>query len=1027
MPAKLQKYPVYVYDEPATYNDFTGGINTDPSNEHLTKNELRDCVNMHYLSGALVKRKGAKEIAKLVSDVDLFNIQGIFLFTYRITYIIVAADGKLYYGIYNENTDIQLTRLRILIPLHNSSLVYDPAYLFEGLEERTTEDISNRHEGFIHSFEIQNNIINNYTYLGDFSKITNSIIYTNEVVSWNNMKYKYIGKEPYVKRIIRPIDETYYWQVISSEEAHKKLKSVPDWKEQTIEWVQGSIVRFLNGSTELFFKCLITHYNYNSSLPIRETSEWSLLNEYRELIFQNYRKVEAATFDNKLYIPTGTRFTQISLRNNALYAEPVTPYFCNNNEISLIGYNYMSPYPEYCRISQGDTVTTSIGGLLPIKRIDGSYLLEPQMTFQSGESATDYLYRWEKRVNNKWYVIHTFKSQDPNNLIDSDSGSSDISSLSTLVVHDADKYQYRVTFAKAFDKESVYVAGWNSSTKYTKGTFVSVGSETYECLEDHTPTHAINGVKVYTGLDKNNNLIKWDNEIGEFSSYGYVASTCPTCSGEGVIEGNITCPKCNGEKIIYTEKQFWKLIHEQEPVTYLNLETNEVQQIYDYAIDKVTGSYFGQASSVLATELSINDTFNIIQTCTKIHVDGNKLLLYGDRYNSGKWFKTIINEPGYITDRGCLSFKTTKNEEIVKVIAFQGNIIVFANSDNIGGSIHLVQGNGDDYDAQDGYYSPYRRNTINASISCDNAETVQICDNLLIFKYFKQIYYINASDLSNEVIQVTSCNDRILHTSKDVEIPWDDNDCIAVATDTYYSLIWKEKYQADEDGELILKHPGMRVKMYYKMAHQLPDNSYTMPWLRDESQYFNINHCVSIKGKPLFLYNNVLISFEEDCYQDLEQDIPIKIHFRAIDCEYPKIFKLLSNVIVYYHRNQYTKIDFHLESRNEAGHVLLDSSKAKLTLQDLKALRADNVTSNSTSLRLDSTILDTRVINTTYKFPCLLIDTIITSSNKEEFSLSSITYTYTTIDTPESNPYDLYTSVIRKKDLLQSSKYKGGH
>ena len=92
MPAKFQKYPVYVYDEPVSYEDFTGGINTDPSNEHLTKNELRDCVNMHYLSGALVKRKGAKEIAKLISDVDLFNIQGIFLFTYRITYLFKSAN-----------------------------------------------------------------------------------------------------------------------------------------------------------------------------------------------------------------------------------------------------------------------------------------------------------------------------------------------------------------------------------------------------------------------------------------------------------------------------------------------------------------------------------------------------------------------------------------------------------------------------------------------------------------------------------------------------------------------------------------------------------------------------------------------------------------------------------------------------------------------------------------------------------------------------------------------------------------------
>jgi hypothetical protein len=104
---------------------------------------------------------------------------------------------------------------------------------------------------------------------------------------------------------------------------------------------------------------------------------------------------------------------------------------------------------------------------------------------------------------------------------------------------------------------------------------------------------------------------------------------------------------------------------------------------------------------------------------------------------------------------------------------------------------------------------------------------------------------------------------------------------------------------------------------------------------------------------------------------------------------------------------------------------LLDSTKSKKTIQDLKALKADSL--HYDSIRLDSTILDTRIINTTYKFPCFLADTIITCKNNKEFSLSSITYTYTTIQTPESNPYDLYTSIIRKKDILSSKQFKGGH
>lgn len=1018
MPAKIQQYPVYVYDEPATYNNFMGGINTDPSNEHLLENEMRDCVNMHYLSGALVKRKGAKEVAKLICDTDLFNIQGIFLFTYKITYIIVAADGKLYYGVFNENTDIHLERLYIQVPLDQTTYVYNPQNLFVGLEEHYEELIEHRHEGFIHSCEMVEGKPVNYRYVGDFMYFTNTRFLVGDVVSFNYTKYKCVTEHNY--SLITPESDAL-WQEVEYTQAYKAWvefltthpdyaitlteeettdptkSSIPDWQPTSQEWLKGCVVKFNNK----YYKCISSHPCFNDTPSYSKT--WKALDETKNLIFQNYRKIEAATFNNKLYIATGTRFIEISLHYNKLIAQPVSPHICNNTEISLIGYNYMSPYPELCRGTQTNTVTTSIGGLIVRKSKDSSYILEPQMTLQMGETEKEYLYRWEKKINNQWFVIHTFKSQDPNSWIDTKEDSTSVEiipPITSLKVYDADKYQYRVTFAKSFEKESSFVQQWSYLSTYKVGDYVAVGSTTYECLLAHSPSYQDEESKstIYNGKTSNGDIIVWENYLGEFSATGTVEET---------------------------QKTFWKPIHEQEPIQYLNLSTGEVSQMYDYAIDKVAGDYFGQAISVLYTDLKPNDTYNIIQTCTKLHVDGNKILLYGDKYNSGQWFKTIINNPGYITDKGNLSFKTTKNEELLKVIAFQGNIICFANSETTGGSIHLVQGNGDDYDAQDGYYSPYRRNTINASISCDNANTVQICDNLLVFKYFNRIYSINASDLNNEIIQVTPCNDRLLHVSKDVEIPWDDNTCISEITDTYYSLIWKEKYEADKNGDLILKHPGIRVKMYYKMYNKLNDNSYTMPWLRDESSFLNVDHCIYVKGKPLFLYNNLLLSFEEDSYTDLGTNYECKIHFRGVDLSYPKMFKIISNVLVYYHRNQYSKIDFHLKTFNEAGHLLLDSTKAKRTIQDLKALKADAVYSES--FRVDSTILDTRIINATYKFPCFLADTIITCTNDKEFSLSSITYSYTTIQTPESNPYDLYTSIIRKKDLLTTKQFKGGN
>jgi hypothetical protein len=120
--------------------------------------------------------------------------------------------------------------------------------------------------------------------------------------------------------------------------------------------------------------------------------------------------------------------------------------------------------------------------------------------------------------------------------------------------------------------------------------------------------------------------------------------------------------------------------------------------------------------------------------------------------------------------------------------------------------------------------------------------------------------------------------------------------------------------------------------------------------------------------------------------------------------------------MVYYHRNQYSTIDFDLLVKNEAGHTLLDSSVKRLSIQDLRALRAGDTVEDG-KIRLDSTILDSKVFNTAYKFPCLLSDAIITASNDKEFSISSITYNYITSETPDQTAYDLYSNILRPKEV----------
>jgi len=929
MPAKYQDYPVYTYDEPAIYKDFSGGINTDPSNEHLHDNEMRDCVNMHYSSGALVKRKGAKLLCNISCEDELFNVQGVFLFTYRITYIIIAADGKLYKGFYNDAATIKLERLHINIEKPNDILLYDPLDHTVGLPEQYSENVNTNHEGFILSFAYILNAEGKkekifYNYLGDYYEVTSQPVLASrhDVISLNNQKYLCIKDTTF--DFITPTSEEYdlveqdgvivkvpkYYWVVNDTQAI----NADEWNQNKTDYVIDSLVKYNN----VIYKCIVSHTI--RKLDLQDDKYFIKIYDNKELIFQNYRNIEAATFDNKLYIPTGTRFIEVKLVDNVLIASPVQPYMVGSGEYTSIGPNYLSPYPEMARVTMFDQTITSIVSILVNKTILGRYLLEPQMTFAPGESHTDYYYKWEKQIDGTWFTIYSFKD----NVITEERALEDGTTetvtfkrdLSIIDVDDADTALYRVTFAKSF------------KTTTDMSTLVTT----------------------------------------------------------------------------YDEEEIYKF----------NQVTKETSYDHDWILDGADGEYFGSSTTVLFDRnLSINDKYKIIQSCTKIHSDGNKFLLYDDRFNSGSWFKTVIGNPGYTTDRGSLSFKTTKNEALVKVVAFAGNIVVFANSANTGGSIHLVVGNGDDF--EDDYYSPYRRQTINSSISCDNPNTVQIAENYLIFKHFDTVYILEASELNSENVSLYSANDKIKAKSPEVEIPWTDNNCISEITEDYYALMWKEKYIL-EDGELILDHPAIRVKMYYKLGKNYGGKVY-FPWLRDESEAFNIDHIIYIKGKPIYLYQNTLTSMHEPVYTDFGAVYQHKVHPKGVDLNYPKMYKLLSNVLVDYHRNQYSKIDFEIQVKNEAGHLLLDSTSKRVSLQDLRALKTGDRIYDDDKLRVDSTILDSKVFNTTYKFPCLIADTTITGETEKEFSISSITYNYTTIETPDTTPYDLYASILRKKGV----------
>lgn len=766
----LKKYPLFIYNEPATYNDFKAGINTDPSNENLLPNELRNGLNLHYVTDTLRKRNGAVKILEMEYLNSINNVQGIFLLTIDKTYIVVAADGKLFYNLYIPNTNVDLIELNITVSDNNK--------------------VANQQEDIL----------------------------------------------------IRNFD--------------------------------------LND---------IDHEGYILSIP----------GEQKLLRFQNNRLVEAVSSNDRLYIATGTRFVVVYLDvNNKLLAQVVNPYEPNGIEYVNIGPNLLSPYPEYhVKGSEFNGVKTQIHFVRAVALSSTQVEYEAIMTFEQGKTAEDYLFKWEYITENNEVIPLRIN----NNYVIYDSANEFTKGLKkvSFVFADPSKVIVRCSFAEEFKEK----------------------------------------------FDDDGKLIKLKQLYNEGTEYEYE----------------------------------------------------------DYVPNQLIG-WFGAANSgiVLTSTKSVNDIWKTIQSCTKITSDGNKFLIYGDKYNSGQWFKTVISNPFYITNRGGLSFKTTKNEELTKVILFKGIIVAFSNSQYLGGNISIVLGNGDDFN--DGnQYSPYFRKIVNTVISTDNAYTVQVVENMIFFKYKDTMYMIEGSDLNNEIIEVHSINDKVKQNNKHVEIPWHDNHCISEITSDYYALVWDEEKQIIKN-ELIVTRPAVRAKIYYKRGYMQGNKAY-FPWLVDQSNYFNTRYLMYIDGISTYLYNNLLIQFDSNVYTDLDEPFETIIRMRAYDLNYPKFSKFINKVLLYYYRGPKQPLDIEIKLYNEAGYLLLQDHVA-----DKKVLHDGLIINDSI---LGSSIVESKTFNLAYKFPLLLSDCEIKINNTSDFSLSSITYNYTVATTPELTRPEVYKNIIR--------------
>ena len=415
---------------------------------------------------------------------------------------------------------------------------------------------------------------------------------------------------------------------------------------------------------------------------------------------------------------------------------------------------------------------------------------------------------------------------------------------------------------------------------------------------------------------------------------------------------------------------------------------NEVDEFGDYISDMSSAIYSRTHvtkdiySTYNPNQYDVDDFFYRIHSCTKVIADGQKALFYDDAYNSGEWYKTVIKQYGYITKNGALNFKTTKNESITGVVVFDTNIVVFADNPQLGGNISVVTGNGDDYNA-DEYYSPYKRNIVNTSVSCDAFNTIQAADNYIIFKYRNDIYLLDTSGLStSDTVKVLTINDMIKQRQNSIELPLNrireprsnehieydfhellqclkPDEIFSEVTDGYYGIIFpyqgffvdtvnipthtekvyegsNELYKNKLIQDVYLR-PGLRWKCYFRDGKLYQNRTKELyPWLRDVDYTFDIVSVLYIEGVPCFVRRNGdLIKFDNtDGTSYTGEEYKLRFKSKAYNMENAALCKFLDNLCLYYNRDfddiAYTTVWIH----NEAGYEIYGpENEAYVTLR----------------------------------------------------------------------------------------------
>ena len=903
--SSIQKVRTYVYDTPATYNQFDGGINTNLSNEALEANELRDGLNCHYINQSLVNRRGEKIIKRLILPINT-RPQGDFVFsaTHK-DYIISVRNGHIFYGDFS-NSNIEITMNLLLIDIPTIEERDDCENYLIDIREETEIDLTQDTEGFIYKY-----------YAG------------------NNEDPDYVPEE----------------------------------------------------------------------------------DEYRKtLIIQNTKRVQGVPVEDYFIMATGLRVLKITeefdeeTNDYFLFARVLDAYAPNSWEFQNIGVNNLSPFPNYYLDEEQEVPMTSIGQIKTYpKEIDintNEVTVEAMINCLKGYTKHDLYYKWEARIgaNKEWQTLlywNASKNED-------EKSSKGISTLTIpqsklIALNGGNTITEGLELFVRCTVTSDFQLSYDVQTKtYYKDTDEDGDYVADQAVAQYSKTH----IKKVIRNEYDPNTVAPDAQFLRVHSCTKVVS-----DGTKLLFYDDAYNSCEWYKTVVGKVNY---------LSYggnLNFRTNKNEKLIGVVI-------FDKNIVVFSDNEQLGGNISV--------VTGN-----GDDYNDGEYYspykRTIVN-----TNVSCDAFNTIQIAENYIIFKYRNDIYMLDTNDLDAERVQVITIN-----------DKVKQKLNNVEFPLDRVREPRREEHL---EYDFHEY--------NKCLKPDEIFSEVYDGFYGIVLP---HQGFHIDTFEYPDEALKHYEGANQEYinklrgrriENISVKPGLRWKCYFRKGTVYQNGGKTFyPWLRDTSKYLNICSIIDINGESTMVtYNGELVQFNNEDYSGLDEyNYKVRMSTRCYDMELPTLCKFMDNLNVYYNRDFTKNLYMDCYVKNEASYyIYTPNTEAFVNLNDMMgevkfderykiddALNLlpgygpleryddeplvdpiDKPVQVLNEVALDTAVLDrpsftSITLTPKYRFPFLSAQFILELKSNQAFSLSSLTFSFTSNDMPDFTREKLYRDILK--------------